>query len=102
MRRCPDCGFRTEDKVCPLCGVKTKETDIPVHTHTQKGETCRLPNQTRMDVPRPQPVKPVQQSGQKPQYVRKNGQKELPLWQLLLILVAVVIVMRSCGVILLS
>lgn len=100
MRRCPDCGFRTEDKVCPLCGVKTKNVEIPVHTHSQRGETCSLPNQKPVSKPTVQPPKPVNQnSPQKPTYVRKTGKRkgELEGWQIGLIVVVLFVVLRACG-----
>ena len=41
MKRCPECGFRTEDKYCPLCGVRTREMEVLTHVHGE-GEECML------------------------------------------------------------
>lgn len=52
MKRCPECGFRANDTVCPLCGVKMRGCSAPIrsHNHTQPGEKCVLPNQSKPTV----------------------------------------------------
>lgn len=98
MRRCPACGFRTEENLCPLCGVKTKDTAPPVHAHTQKGETCVLPTHKPV-------LRQEQPSGQPPKYVRTGGKTtgvEFSVAKLILILVVMVAVMRACAFVMLS
>ena len=69
MKRCPECGFRANDKTCPLCGVRMRDLpgaapELNTHNHNQSGEQCVLPNQKQprrpagnpeMPKPRPQP-----------------------------------------------
>ncbi len=57
MKRCPECGFRAEEKVCPLCGVRMQtmagaSRELQTHAHRQSGEKCALPNQKQPTMPK--------------------------------------------------
>ena len=89
MKRCPECGFRANDKVCPLCGVKMRDLpgaaqDIKTHTHKQSGERCALPNQER------KPVK-TQRKAEK-----KTPQVQFPPKLLPVLVVILIALLRSC------
>ena len=97
MKRCPECGFRANDKVCPLCGVKMRDLpgaaqDIKTHTHKQSGERCALPNQER------KPIRPVVREPVKAekQPEKKAPQMNFPTKLLPILIVLLFTVLRSC------
>lgn len=87
MRKCPDCGFRSEARICPLCGVRMQQTAAPVqtHVHTQKGERCALPNQ--------QPSK--QNTQYQPQHSKKKSSSPSGIFVTVAVIVLIAL-FRSC------
>ena len=104
MKRCPECGFRADDKTCPLCGVKmvpltAAAKELRTHNHRQTGETCVLPNQ--------KPVKPpVSRPKQNPTPAEEHTNRwrtagsatpvNPKVWQTVLVII-VVILFRACA-----
>jgi len=94
MKRCPECGFRANDKICPLCGVKMRELagtarQITTHVHKQSGEQCALPNRERTaPQPRPNMEKPAP---------KKTPKTQLPGKLLPVLVVLLFVMLRSCA-----
>ena len=87
MKRCPECGFRAEDKTCPLCGVRMQTLggaarEIQTHSHGQTGEKCVLPNQK-------QPVRPQQEK-------KSSGTKMPPKFVQIVFFVIIAVLLRAC------
>lgn len=97
MKRCPECGFRADDRICPLCGVRMQgqtgvAREIKTHTHKQTGERCALPNQEREPV-RPTMRKTVR-TEKKPE--RKTPQVHVPAKLIPVLIVLLFTLLRSC------
>ena len=87
MKRCPECGFRANDKNCPLCGVRMQSIagaarELQTHTHRQDGEKCVLPNQK-------QPVRPQQEK-------KSSTAKMPPKFVQIVFVIIIVILLRAC------
>ena len=103
MKRCPECGFRANDKTCPLCGVKMRELsgaarELKTHAHKQDGEKCVLPNQERKPVRpsvREQPSPRVQERPErKPE--KKTPQVNISPKMLPVLAVILIALLRGC------
>ena len=97
MKRCPECGFRANDRICPLCGVKMRDLpgaarEIKTHTHKQSGERCTLPNQERK-LTRPAVREPAR-AEKRPK--SKTPQVQFPPKLLPVLVVILIALLRSC------
>lgn len=63
MLYCRACGYRLPEEAdsCPLCGGRLTrlrgERTASLHTHTEAGERCVLPNRERPRTQRPKPAR---------------------------------------------
>lgn len=102
MKRCPDCGFRANDKICPLCGVRMRELpaadrELSTHTHVESGERCVLPRQPERPAQpqyRPQPTLRPEPGPSRQK--RSRSAPKLPSKLYPILAVIFILLLRSC------
>lgn len=94
MKRCPECGFRADDRICPLCGVRMRDLpgaakSLQTHVHQQSGEACALPNRER----RKTMIPPTAGKRSARQSAKPGAAKVLPT----ILVVVIALLFRACA-----